>query len=498
MSKIRKSIEKISSLSDIGRLPGNIKSNHGGYTAAQWKIFVLLFSMYSLKDVLWDQHLHYWQSFVLACRLLCKPCITKTDLMLADCKLLHFVKEYEKINGELAVTPNMHLHLHLKECVQNYGSIYGFWLFSFESYNGVLGSYHTNNKTVEIQIMRKFMTSGILGNMQYHLPEEYFFLQLGCRNQIESKGTCPSVDNVLPLHLMMASCGPFIGKESVWADLAIDLLNKALQEVYRWCLVNRLTPHPGKSEAMIISKKTIMGPLLPLLLGDSILRYVAKTRLLGMTVDDNLTWVPHVLDLKKNFASKLELLKRSRFLPKDVLKKFYFSVILPSINYGLILWGSCCNSELINSIDRLHCRAARIIFNLPKDMASSEVMKTVNWSTIRLSYKLEIFKLMYNAYKNILPDRLCGNIFSKRENYYSLRGHEVAAICRHKTRFMKDSLSYRGPILWNLVNFNEKITNVSFKELKKGLTARDYFKDFIFDGTAVSTLRHRVSDYVYF
>ena len=118
---------------------------------------------------------------------------------------------------------------------------------------------------------------------------------------------------------------------------------------------------------MIISKKTIMGPLLPLLLGDSTLRYVAKTRLLGMTVDDNLTWVPHVLDLKKSFASKLELLKRSRFLPKDVLKKFYFSVILPSTNYGLVLWGSCCNSELINSIDRLHCRAARIIFNLSKD-----------------------------------------------------------------------------------------------------------------------------------
>ena len=134
------------------------------------------------------------------------------------------------------------------------------------------------------------------------------------------------------------------------ADLAIDLLNKALQEVYRWCLVNRLTPHPGKSEAMIISKKTIMGPLLPLLLGDSTLRYVAKTRLLGMTVDDNLTWVPHVLDLKKSFASKLELLKRSRFLPKDVLKKFYFSVILPSINYGLVLWGSCLKRGLKSTI----------------------------------------------------------------------------------------------------------------------------------------------------
>ena len=63
---------------------------------------------------------------------------------------------------------------------------------------------------------------------------------------------------------------------------------------------------------------------------------------------------------------------------------------------------------------------------------------------------------------------------------------------------MKDSLAYRGSILWNLVNLNEKITNVSFKELKARLTVRDYFKDFIFDGTVVSTSRHRVSDYVYF
>ena len=85
-------------------------------------------------------------------------------------------------------------------------------------------------------------------------------------------------------------------------------------------------------------------------------------------------------------------------------------------------------------------------------MASSEVMKTMNCSTIRLIYKLEIFQLMYNANKNILPVSLCGNILSKRDNYYSLRGHEVAVIRRHKSRFMKDSLAYQRSILWNLVN----------------------------------------------
>lgn len=97
----------------------------------------------------------------------------------------------------------------------------------------------------------------------------------------------------------------------------------------------------------------------PTFLGSSVLRYVTKTRLLGMTVENRLTWVPHVLDLKKSFANKVELLTRSRFLPKDVLQKFYFSVILPSVMYGLVLWGACCNSDIISSVERLYCRAAR-------------------------------------------------------------------------------------------------------------------------------------------
>jgi len=77
-----------------------------------------------------------------------------------------------------------------------------------------------------------------------------------------------------------------------------------------------------------------MGPHAPIQLGTSILRCVTKTRLLGMTVDRNLSWVPQALEIKKSFANKLNLLKRSRFLPKGVLKDFYLKVILPSVKYG--------------------------------------------------------------------------------------------------------------------------------------------------------------------
>ena len=85
----------------------------------------------------------------------------------------------------------------------------------------------------------------------------------------------------------------------------------------------------------------------------------------------------------------------------------------------MVLFCGVC-AVIQTSIERLHSWAARVIFKLPKDMASSEVMETVNWSTIKLSYKLEIFKLMYNAPKNILPDSLCGNTFNKQDNCSSL------------------------------------------------------------------------------
>ena len=92
------------------------------------------------------------------------------------------------------------------------------------------------------------------------------------------------------------------------ADMAVAQLNKALDEIYKWCLKNRLTPHPGKSEVMLLSRRTVQGPLAPARLGHSILNWVTTTRLLGMTVDNKITWVQNTLELKKSFAKNRNLL----------------------------------------------------------------------------------------------------------------------------------------------------------------------------------------------
>ena len=53
----------------------------------------------------------------------------------------------------------MHLHCYLKEIILDYGPIHTFWCFSFERYNGILGSIQTSNRSIELQIMRKVTTT---------------------------------------------------------------------------------------------------------------------------------------------------------------------------------------------------------------------------------------------------------------------------------------------------------------------------------------------------
>ena len=73
--------------------------------------------------------------------------------------MLKFCKEFQVLYGNQEVTPNMHLHCHLKDVIADYGPVHSFWCFSFERYNGIIGSIPSNNQSIKLQLMRKIITS---------------------------------------------------------------------------------------------------------------------------------------------------------------------------------------------------------------------------------------------------------------------------------------------------------------------------------------------------
>lgn len=70
--------------------------------------------------------------------------------MKADALLVNFCTGMKKLHGKQFLTCNMHRHCYLHSVLLDYGPVFGFWLFSFERYNGQLGSTLTNNRSVEI------------------------------------------------------------------------------------------------------------------------------------------------------------------------------------------------------------------------------------------------------------------------------------------------------------------------------------------------------------
>ena len=59
--------------------------------------------------------------FMLACQRILKYSPSQNDIQLADTLLVRFYSKFESILSRRFVTPNMHLHLHLKDCIADSG-----------------------------------------------------------------------------------------------------------------------------------------------------------------------------------------------------------------------------------------------------------------------------------------------------------------------------------------------------------------------------------------
>ena len=102
----------------------------------------------------------------------------------------------------------MHMHLHLKDSLLDYGPVYSLWCFAFEKFNGALGSYHTNSRQIEPQIMQAFLIEKAIRNI--HLPKEYeVYLQLLPSTQKGSLSYATCSDKGVPKLMELASsCSP--------------------------------------------------------------------------------------------------------------------------------------------------------------------------------------------------------------------------------------------------------------------------------------------------
>ena len=81
---------------------------------------------------------------------------------------------------------------------------------------------------------------------------------------------------------------------------------------------------------------------------------------------------------------KIKQLKRFQSLPPPVLEKMYFQSILPAATYGIAVWGS---GTCLAPLERIHKRAVKIVYKLPKSLQDHKILETVNWKSVEYMHK---------------------------------------------------------------------------------------------------------------
>ena len=260
----------------------------------------------------------------------------------------------------------------------------------------------------------------------------------------------------------------------------LSVVNKELSEVNNWFKANKLSINASKTNYMIMGtpKMTSIGHdsqdeqiNYDIVLDDTKLQRVTETKFLGVVIDENLSWKNHIQGISKTISRNIGVLNKIKyFIPKRILYTLYCSLVLPYLNYGILVWG-CANKTYLDKLHKLQKWAVRIISNSHYRSHSRPLFHNYKILEIYDLYNVELAVFMYKYHYELLP-KVFNNYFTKRSDIhdYHTRHSENYNHTRNKKVFTDHAVKTTGPILWNSIDYhvrNANTLNCFRKTIKK-------------------------------
>ena len=99
-------------------------------------------------------------------------------------------------------------------------------------------------------------------------------------------------------------------------------------------------------------------------------------------MDEHLTWDGQLENIQTKVSRGIGMLRRMRIVPKTTLTKVYNAVILPHFDYCSLVWDNC-SDYLIDKLQKLQNRAARVITGRSYETRSRDVFKELHWQPLK-------------------------------------------------------------------------------------------------------------------
>ena len=197
--------------------------------------------------------------------------------------------------------------------------------------------------------------------------------------------------------------------------------------------------NPDKPQLLLTSKGEAS-----IKIDDTNIKNSSSEKLLGVSIDNKLTFNGHVSKLFKKASNKLHTLARiSKYITKDKLRTIMNVFFTSHFAYCSLVW-MFHNRTLSNRISKLQKRALRLVHN---DNTSSfyDLLQKDNSFTIHHRNIQKLALKMYSVKHLIAPKIMC-ELFNEANFPYNVRQDLSFPLYNAKTvLYGTETLSYLGP-----------------------------------------------------
>ena len=186
-----------------------------------------------------------------------------------------------------------------------------------------------------------------------------------------------------------------------------------LLKIWEWLITNKLSLNTKKTKYMDFHTNQSNVTYPNIVINNIIIERVSHFNFLGIMLSYNMTWDAHINHISKKISKAIGILYQLKHIyPQLILFTLYTTLIVPHLNYCLILWGSYIKEN--HRLNLLQKKAQRIITNSHYIAHSEPIFKDVRCLKITDMFSVAIwkfyFKLMYNelqhcfsSFKPVLP-----------------------------------------------------------------------------------------------
>lgn len=147
---------KIRTPSYINRRPRSFQ-NVKHFKASELRSLLIFYLPIITKNLLPKKYIDHFMLLSTSIYILLKPSISNEELNETEKNLQIFVNKFEEYYGKVNMTMNVHSLLHLVYCVRNFGPLWTFSMFPFESFNGTLKSFVVAPTDILHQITTRYL-----------------------------------------------------------------------------------------------------------------------------------------------------------------------------------------------------------------------------------------------------------------------------------------------------------------------------------------------------